>query len=43
MADSVKEKRLALNDAKAARHSLARIIRMRLRGELASDVYRDLV
>jgi hypothetical protein len=43
MADSAKEKRLALNDAKAARHSLSRIIRMRLRGELESDVYRDLV
>jgi type IV secretory pathway VirB10-like protein len=43
MVGDVKEKRLALNDAKAARHSLARIIRMRLRGELESDVYRDLV
>jgi hypothetical protein len=43
MADSVKEKRLALNDYKAARHSLARIIRMRFRGELESDVYRDMV
>ena len=43
MADGTKEKRLALNDAKAARHTLARVIRMRFRGELESDVYRDLV
>jgi hypothetical protein len=43
MTDNVKERRLALNDAKAARHTLARVIRMRFRGELDSEVYRDLV
>jgi hypothetical protein len=43
MADDVKEKRLALNDYKAARHSLARVLRMRFRGELDSATFRDMV
>jgi hypothetical protein len=43
MADSAKEKRLALNDYKAARHSLARILRMRFRGEIDSATFRDMV
>jgi hypothetical protein len=43
MADNVKEKRLALNDAKAARRSLARALRMRFRGEIDSATFRDMV
>jgi hypothetical protein len=43
MADSAKVQRLALNDAKAARHTLARLVRMRFRSELDSATFRDLV
>jgi hypothetical protein len=43
MADSVKEKRLALNDYRAARHSLARVLRMRFRNEIDSATFRDMV
>jgi hypothetical protein len=47
MADNEKKKsgppRIALGDYKAARHSLARIIRLRFRKEIDSDLFRDLV
>jgi hypothetical protein len=43
MANDTKEKRLALNDYKAARRSLARVLRMRFRGEIDSATFRDMV
>lgn len=35
--------RLALDSPKSARKTIARLCRMRFRGEVASDVFRDLV
>lgn len=35
--------RIALDTPKAARHSIARLCRMRFRGELSTEVYRDLI
>jgi hypothetical protein len=47
MTDNEKKKsgppRIALGDYRAARHSLARIIRLRFRKEIDSDLFRDLV
>jgi hypothetical protein len=35
--------RIALDTPKAARHSIARLCRMRFRGELTTEVFRDLI
>ena len=47
MAESARKQhgtpRLELDTPASARKTLARLSRMRFRGELASDVYRDLV
>jgi hypothetical protein len=47
MANNDKEKkgapRISLDSSKAARRSLARIIRMRFRNEIERETYRDLV
>jgi hypothetical protein len=47
MADSTDtaqdKRRLALNDYKTARHSLTRLLRMRFRGEIDTETYRDMI